>query len=107
MQVGVGAVHAAPVPQVHTPAVHALAVLPQLVQAPPSFPQALGKMPYWQASFWQHPVPQELAVQWQAPLTHCWPCGQAAWPPQLQAPPSQPSAARGSHPWHATPPVPQ
>jgi hypothetical protein len=54
----------------------------------------------------QQPFAHELAVHWQLPFKHAWPATHFAFPPQVHAPPVQPSATDGSHVPQPTPFVP-
>jgi hypothetical protein len=80
---------------------------PQVVQAVPPQPQAAGRLPGWQASFWQQPPAQPMALQTQAPLTQARPGPQGEPLPQWQLPPVQLLAVIGLQVVQAAPALPQ
>lgn len=99
-------------PHTHTPAAHeSLADPPQLMQVPPSGPQAArvggdeqnGPVTALKP---QQPAAQLVALHTQAPAMHCRPAAQAAFAPQRHAPVEQLSAFVVSHATHEAPAVP-
>lgn len=97
-----------PVPQVHTPAVHA-SPEGHAAQAAPPVPQKVdvseesGRhvLPL------QQPLGHEVALQTHPEPVHCWPAAHCAAPLQVHAPAVQPLATVVLHAVQAPPPVPQ
>src|SRR5262245_31736592 len=58
----------------------------QATQAAPPVPQFCFAVPGSQVVPLQHPVEQLVALQTQAPLTHCWPMAHGAPMPQAHIP---------------------
>lgn len=96
-----------PAPHAQLPLpVHALAVAPQVVHAPPAVPH---EVTVWasQTPLRQHPPGHEPASQTHAPAWQTWPGAHSLPPPQVQVPPVHASARVVSHAAHATPAAPQ
>jgi hypothetical protein len=97
----------APLPQVHAPAVHPSArVASQGTHERPPVPQLL-KPEVAHVLPMQQPVAHDWVLHTHWPLMHACPAAHCAAPPQLQAPPVQPSARVASQGAQAAPFVPQ
>jgi hypothetical protein len=103
------AAHAAPPPQVHTPAAaHPSALDPQLVQVPPPLPQERRDLPCSQVVPEQHPDPHDVASHSQVPAAeHACPGAHAGPEPHAHAPAMHLFATFGAQATHAEPLVPQ
>lgn len=99
--------HCAPLPQRHAPPVHASdRVASHAIHAMPLAPHVesdgeLHVVPL------QHPLGHDVALQRQAPPTHCWPTAHAAPVAPHTHRPSRHMSERRSHATHDAPPVPQ
>jgi hypothetical protein len=80
------ATHSAPVPHVHTPAVHASARPPQPTHAAPPVPQLAVVAGETHVVPLQQPAGHDVALHSHAPETHCTPLAQAAPAPQAHVP---------------------
>jgi hypothetical protein len=99
--------HAAPEPHAQAPFAQRSAVALQAVQVLPAVPHDAVVTGVTHALPLQQPLGQLVALQTQAPPTHCWPAPQAAFAPQRQVPAPQPSALGAVQEAQAAPPTPQ